>query len=83
MSKRRTHTVQIEGIGPVTIRGLTKRQMTRIATRHRGEEARAVVRAGLIEPKPSEVYGTDADLDTLINLIATEITERSWPKVKI
>ena len=89
-SSTRLHTVEIEDFGPLTILGLTKRQMMSCRARSNGDQekqAAMVFALGMSKDerwrKMSVAEATEfARRDGMLDRLLTAILERSWPEAE-
>jgi hypothetical protein len=83
--KARRHTVEIEGFGPVTIKGLSCKQEEAIRREAQGDHILAtglILRRGLIDKQvrsmTDEDFGGEHERNAVLARIANAIVERSW-----
>lgn len=91
-SKHRLHEVDIEGYGPLTILGLSKRQISSCHSRAgENDDLRAALIFRLGVSKNKRLWAMDEPeltaefegRDGVLERILTAVLERSWPRVEI
>jgi hypothetical protein len=81
----RLHTINIEGLpGPITVKGLTKRQWAAL-DREPDAASRlvALLKRAVLDPDPAEMLlrgGCDPDK---LAALGEAILERSWPRAEL